>query len=65
PVVFGDAIGAAERAGLDLAGAGGDGDVGDGGALRFARAMGHDRRCSRPSWRYGWLPGFRSGCRSG
>ncbi len=35
-VVLGDAVGAAEGPGLDLAGVGGDGDVGDGGVLSLA-----------------------------
>ena len=38
-VVLGDQIAAAERAGLDLAGAGGHGQVGDGGVLRFSAAV--------------------------
>ena len=38
-VVLGDAVGAADRAGLDLANAGGDGEVGDEGVLGFARAV--------------------------
>src|SRR6266849_10702749 len=41
-VVFGDAIGAAGGASLDLAGGGGDGEVGDKGVLGFAGAMGND-----------------------
>src|SRR5664280_1610795 len=38
-VVLGDAIGAAGRAGLELADAGGDGEVGDGRVLGLARAV--------------------------
>src|SRR3954451_10451867 len=38
-IVFGDAVGARERAGLDLAGVGGNSDVGDGVVLGFAGAM--------------------------
>jgi hypothetical protein len=43
-VVLGDAIGAAGRAGFDLAGVGGHGDVGDGRVLGFAAAMADDGR---------------------
>ena len=42
-VVFGDAVGAAEGAGLDLAGVGGHGEVGDGGVLGLAGAVADDR----------------------
>ncbi len=38
-VVLGDAVGAAGRAGLDLAGAGGDREVGDEGVFRLAGAV--------------------------
>ena len=41
-VVLRDAIGAAERAGLDLAGVGRHGDVGDGGVFGLAGAMADD-----------------------
>ena len=41
-VVFGEAVGAGERAGLDLPAVGGDGEVGDGGVLGFAGAVAHD-----------------------
>jgi len=41
-VVFGDAVGAAEGAGLDLAGVRGDGDVGDGDIFGLARAVADD-----------------------
>ena len=41
-IVFGNAVGAAERAGLDLAGVGGDGDVRNGGIFGFAGAMADD-----------------------
>src|ERR1035437_9953221 len=41
-VVFRHAVGAAKRAGFDLAGVGGDGDVGDGDILGFARAVADD-----------------------
>src|SRR5690606_7433004 len=37
-VVLGHAVAAAQRAGLDLGGGGGHGDVGDGGVLGFAGA---------------------------
>ena len=40
PVVLGDALGARRRAGLDLAGAGGDGEVGDGRVLGLAACGG-------------------------
>ena len=39
-----DAVGAAGRAGLDLAGVDGDGDIGNGGVLGLAGAVGDDRR---------------------
>ena len=39
-VVLADAVGAAERAGLDLAGVGGHGDVGDGACPRSRRSGG-------------------------
>src|SRR5688572_19625714 len=38
-VVLGDAVGPAQRAGLDLGGGGGHGDVGDGRVLGLAGAM--------------------------
>src|SRR5260221_797935 len=38
-IIFGHPISAAKRTGLDLAGIGGHGDVGDGGILGFAGAM--------------------------
>ena len=38
-VVLGHAVGAAQRAGLDLSAVGGHGDVGDGGVLSLARAV--------------------------
>src|SRR6266849_9581804 len=41
-VVFGDAVGAAGGAGLDLAGGGGDGEIGDKSVLGFAGAGGND-----------------------
>ena len=43
-VVFGDAVGAAERAGLDLAGIRCHGDIGDRRIFGFAGAMANDRR---------------------
>ena len=42
-VVFADAIGAAGRAGLDLSGAGADGEVGDRRVFGFAGAVRDDR----------------------
>ena len=42
-IVFGDPIGARKRAGLDLAGVGGDGQVGDERIFGFAGAMRDDR----------------------
>ena len=42
-VVLGDPVGPAGRPGLDLAGVGGHGDVGDGGVLGLARAVADDR----------------------
>ena len=42
PVVLADALGAGKRAGLDLAQAGGHGQVGDEGVFGFAAAMGDD-----------------------
>ena len=39
-VVFADAVGPGRRAGFDLPGVEGDGDVRDGGVLRFAAAVG-------------------------
>src|SRR5713226_1357295 len=41
-IVFGNAVGAAGGAGFDLAGGGGDGEIGDEGVLGFAGAMGND-----------------------
>src|SRR5215469_16976608 len=41
-VVLCDAVGAAHRAGLDLAHAGGDSEVGDESILGFAGAVGHN-----------------------
>ena len=41
-VVLGDAVGAGGGAGFDLAGAGGDGEVGDEGVFGFAGAVGDD-----------------------
>src|SRR5262244_3378514 len=41
-VVLGDAVGAAGRARLDLAGVGGDGEVGDEGIFGFAGAVADD-----------------------
>ena len=46
-VVLGDAIGAAGRAGLDLAGAGADREVGDGRVLGLAGAVRDDAWRSR------------------
>src|SRR5271166_6401411 len=46
-VVFRGAVGARERAGLDLPAIGGDGEVGDGGILGFAGTMGHHRGVAR------------------
>jgi hypothetical protein len=43
-VVFADAVGAAQRAGLDLAGVGRHRDIGDGGVFRLTGAMADDRR---------------------
>src|ERR1044071_5084863 len=43
-IVFGDAVGAAEGPGFDLAGIGGHGDVRDGGVLGFAGSMADDGR---------------------
>src|SRR5207249_3775115 len=42
-VVLADAIGAARRAGLDLSGAGADGEVGDRRILRLTRSVRDDR----------------------
>src|SRR5438093_8711763 len=41
-IVLGDAVGAAGGAGFDLAGSGGDGEIGDEGVLGFAGAVGDD-----------------------
>jgi len=41
-IVFGDAVGAAGGAGFDLAGGGGDGEIGDEGVLGFAGTMRDD-----------------------
>src|SRR5262245_5027331 len=46
-VVFGDAVGAGSRPGLDLAGGGGHGEVGYEGVLGFARAVRDDRAVPR------------------
>ena len=43
-IVFGDAVGAGGRAGLDLAGAHGDDEIGDEGVLGLAGAVRNDRR---------------------
>src|SRR3954453_17071237 len=40
-VVLGGAVGARERAGLDLPAIGGDGEIGDGGIFRLAGTGGH------------------------
>jgi hypothetical protein len=45
-VVLGQPVGARQRAGLDLPAIGGHGEVGDGGVLGLAGAVGHDGRCS-------------------
>ena len=52
-------------AGLDLAGVGGHGEVGDGGVLGLAGAVRARPRCSRRAWPSRWRPASRSGCRSG
>src|SRR5258708_10057311 len=41
-IVLGDAVGAAGRAGFNLAGGGGDGEIGDEGVFGFAGAMRDD-----------------------
>jgi hypothetical protein len=41
-IIFCDAIGAAGGAGFDLAGGGGNGQIGDEGVFRFAGAMRND-----------------------
>ena len=64
-VVLGDAIRARRRAGLDLAAAGGDGEVGDRRVLGLARAVATSRPCSRWSARGRSRPASRSACRSG
>ncbi len=46
-VVLGDAVGTAQRTGLDLARVGAHGDVGDGGVFRFARAVRDHGRVAR------------------
>src|SRR5215475_15604897 len=46
-IVLGDAVGARQRARLDLAGIGGDRDIGDGVVLRLARAMRNYGRVAR------------------
>src|SRR5690606_17987254 len=46
-VVLGDAVAAAQRAGLDLGGGGGHCDVGDRGVLGLAGTVRHDRRVLR------------------
>ena len=43
-IVFRDAIGAARRAGLDLARVGGDREIGDKGVFGLARTVRNDRR---------------------
>src|SRR5579864_4067290 len=40
-VVLGQPVGTRQRAGLDLAAVGGDGEIGDSGVLGLARAMRH------------------------
>ena len=42
-IIFGHAVGAGERAGLDLPAIGGDGEVGDGRVLGLAGAVRHHR----------------------
>src|SRR5688572_13115668 len=46
-VVLGDAVAAACRSGLDLAGGRADGEVGDGGVLGFTRSVRDDRAVAR------------------
>ena len=49
PVVLGDPLAARRRAGLDLAGAHRDDEVGDGRIFSLTRAMRHDRRPAGPA----------------
>ena len=64
-VVFRGAVGARERAGLDLPAIGGDREVGDGGVFGLARSGATSPRCSRPCAPSRRRPAFRSACRSG
>src|SRR5206468_3143672 len=61
PVVLGDAIGARGGAGLDLAGTGGDSEVGDGGVLGLARAVGDHRGVAGLAGGANRLQGLREG----
>ena len=64
-VVLGQAVGAAERAGLDLPAVGGDREVGDGGVLRLAGAVAHHRLVAGAVRGLAPPPGSRTACRSG
>ena len=58
-VVFGDAVGAGGGAGLDLAGAHGDDEIGDEGVFGFAGAVRNDGRVAWLCGPFRWLRWFR------
>ena len=64
-VVLGEPVGARQRAGLDLAGVGGDRDVGDGGVLGLAGAVRDDGRVGRRAAPWRRRPASPSASRSG
>ena len=63
-IVLGDAIGAAGRSGLDLAGVGGHGQIGDECVFGFAGPVRNHRRVARARPPSSSLPASRSACRS-
>ena len=60
-VVFGEAVGAGEGAGLDLAHVEGDGDVGDGGVFAFAGAVAEDGGVTVAFGEFDSVEGFGEG----
>ena len=60
-IVLGDAVGAAGGAGIDLAGGGGDGEIGDEGVFSFAGAVGDDGVVTGFACHFDGINGFGDG----